>query len=83
MGLAIVTSVFNSHVGGQLAQLGIESPTVTLAAQHHDLPAALQSELREVLSGGYNRQMLTVCGFGAAQVPAALLMWRRKQLVAA
>jgi hypothetical protein len=33
-----------------------------------------------VLAHGYNLQMIVLCGFAAAQIPAALLMWRKKQI---
>lgn len=83
IGLAIVTSVFNYHVGSQLSQLGISDPLTTVATQNRKpLPPALQDDIRSILSEGYNQQMLTLCAFGAAQVPVALLIWKRKQLVA-
>ncbi|KAF2868357.1 major facilitator superfamily domain-containing protein [Massariosphaeria phaeospora] len=84
IGLAIVTSVFNGYVGSRFSQLGITVPVTTLATRHRSfLPPSLEGDIRNILSEGYNLQMLTLCAFGAAQVPAALLMWRRKQVVVA
>jgi hypothetical protein len=83
IGLAIVTSVFNDYVGSQLLRLRINVPLSVIATHKASVSLAAQTELRGILSTGYNRQMLTLCAFGAAQVPAALLMWKRKQVVVA
>ncbi|KAH7131785.1 MFS multidrug transporter-like protein [Dendryphion nanum] len=83
VGLAIVTSVFNNYVGSHLPQLNLRDPAAAIAPSHSQLPLETQYQIRKILSGGYNRQMLTLCALGAAQVPAALLMWRREQVVAA
>ncbi|CAH0056996.1 unnamed protein product [Clonostachys solani] len=81
--LAIVTSVFNGYTGSRLEGLGVPGLTQTLVAGHGtDLgDTDLEAEARRILSGGYNRQMLVLCGFAVAQVPAALLMWRKKQVL--
>ncbi|KAK3329249.1 MFS multidrug transporter-like protein [Apodospora peruviana] len=82
-GLAITTSVFNSYNRSQFAKLGIsdllENLTKgdTLGAQPDDVQAVAV----RILSDGYNRQMLVLCGFAAAQLPTMLLLWRRKQIV--
>ena len=82
IGLAVVTSVFNAFVGSRLSQLGIIDPLSNLTPQaQSDLSPVLQTEIRKILSDGYNRQMLTLCAFGFAQIPAALMMWKRKQVV--
>lgn len=83
IGLAIVTSIFNYHTGSQLRKLGVAEPlTLVITQPHKSVPHALQDDVRTILSNGYNQQMLTLCAFGAAQVPVALLLWKRKQLVA-
>lgn len=83
MGVAIVTSVFNYYVGHQLTQLGISDElTTAFAPNRGPLPPNLQEDIRGILTEGYNRQMLILCAFGAAQVPVALLFWKRKQIVA-
>ncbi|KAI0882850.1 putative efflux pump antibiotic resistance protein [Annulohypoxylon maeteangense] len=83
MGLAIATSVFNGYTLPRFAGLGIQDPAADLITGQQFLPAALQDEGRLILSEGYNRQMTVLCAFSAAQIPAALLMWKRKQMVIA
>ncbi|KAM7200712.1 Major facilitator superfamily domain containing protein [Naviculisporaceae sp. PSN 640] len=75
-GLSITTSVFNTYTRARLSPLGINDLS--------DIPKAapsLHTEVMQILSDGYNRQMLVLCGFAAAQLPAALLLWRRKQIL--
>lgn len=80
-GLAVATSVFNGYVGSQFARLGISVPITDLGAVAGlSLQPAVDDELRRVLSEGYNYQMVVLSAFGAAQLPAALLMWQRKQI---
>ncbi|KAH8897431.1 putative efflux pump antibiotic resistance protein [Thozetella sp. PMI_491] len=80
IGLAVVTSIFNGHVGSQLVRLGITTPVPELTTQSEaSLTPQLRDDIRGILSGGYNQQMLVLCAIGAAQVPAALLMWKRDQ----
>jgi len=86
IGLAIVTSVFNGYVRSELARLGIAASVTDLGSQRGQsstLPPGVQDEVLNALSQGYNRQMLVLCAFGAAQLPVALLMWKRKQIVVA
>ncbi|KAF3061049.1 putative MFS-type transporter C16A3.17c [Daldinia childiae] len=84
IGLAITTSIFNGYVASQLSHLGIEISITELTSTAKDtLPEGLQTEIRSVLSDAYNRQMLVLCAFGAAQVPVALFLWKRKQIVTA
>jgi hypothetical protein len=83
-GLAIATSVFNGYTASRLEAIGIPglaSEFVTGAQQ--TLPQVIQDQVREILSGGYNRQMLVLCAFSAAEIPVGLLMWRRAQIVTA
>lgn len=81
-GVAIVTSVFNGYVQSELARLGI-SIAITDISSIADLALspAVKNELLYVLSSGYNYQMVVLSAFGAAQIPAALWMWKRKQIV--
>ncbi|KAI1088164.1 putative efflux pump antibiotic resistance protein [Rostrohypoxylon terebratum] len=81
MGLAIATSVFNGYVLPHLSILGIQDPAAALITGQQFLSADLQDEGRLILSEGYNRQMTVLCALSAAQIPAALLMWKRKQIV--
>ncbi|KAM7191826.1 Major facilitator superfamily domain containing protein [Rhypophila sp. PSN 637] len=81
-GLAITTSVFNAYIRAQLSELGVTNTLQGLSSDFLDaLPGHLKDAASQILSDGYNRQMLVLCGFAAAQFPAALLLWRRKQIV--
>ncbi|ROW13544.1 hypothetical protein VPNG_04491 [Cytospora leucostoma] len=81
-GLAITTSIFNGYIRSRLADLGLTDFSTSLApAQIAALPLDVQLTVRTLLSEGYNRQMLALAALAAAEVPAALLMWRRKQIV--
>lgn len=80
--LAVATSIFNDYVLPRLAELGI----LDTDARINEAGASAQmieenSEIREVFAEGYRRQMLVLCAVSAAQVPAALLLWKKKQVV--
>lgn len=80
-GLAITTSVFNGYIGQRLADLGISENSNSFAPTELSLlPTELQHGIRLILSEGYNRQMYVLVGFAAAQIPAALLLWRRPHI---
>ncbi|KAG8162130.1 hypothetical protein KVR01_007895 [Diaporthe batatas] len=81
VGLAIATSVFNGYTFSRLAGLGINSSLEDIITGQELLPVALRNEARHILSEGYNRQMLVLCAFSAAQIPTALLLWKRKHIV--
>ncbi|KAI9650185.1 hypothetical protein NHQ30_000198 [Ciborinia camelliae] len=84
VGLAVVTTVLNnyiqSHLTGVLTpeQLDTFLKTTSLLAE---LPPSTVDIVRRVYSNGFNAQMRVAIGFAAAQIPAALLMWRRKQII--
>lgn len=81
-GLAITTSVFNGYIGQRLVDLGIaEGSNSFEPTELALLPIEVQHGIRLVLSEGYNRQMYVLAGFAAAQIPAALLLWRRPHIV--
>ncbi|KAI0010006.1 major facilitator superfamily MFS-1 [Xylariaceae sp. FL0662B] len=82
--IAISTSVFNSSVRPYLAELFGFADTntlVTLGYELGSLPLEMQNEIRVILAKGYNRQMLVLCASAAAQIPAALLLWKRNQIL--
>ena len=81
--LAITTSVFNSYTRPRLAEiLGPTSGGNSVLSGEFvaRLPSDQRDSARAVLAHGYNLQMIVLCAFGAAQIPAALLMWRKKQI---
>ncbi|KAI0392629.1 putative multidrug resistance protein fnx1 [Xylariaceae sp. FL0594] len=72
---AIVNSVFNGYTKPRIASLGLS--TVDPA------PSSTGAEgdaVRLVYAGGYNLQFIVLAAFAAAQIPAALLFWRRPQI---
>ncbi|XXH01648.1 hypothetical protein Hte_008008 [Hypoxylon texense] len=81
MVLAISTSVFNTYARPILQTLLGVSDTDVLIQVLGTLPQALQEEVRYTLAEGYNRQVLVLCVSAALQVPASLLMWKKKQVV--
>ncbi|OTB09508.1 hypothetical protein M426DRAFT_6778 [Hypoxylon sp. CI-4A] len=78
--LAISTSVFNTYARPQLQTLLGSSDTDTLISFLGTLPQGLQDQVRHVLAEAYNRQILVLCVSAALQVPATLLMWKKKQV---
>ncbi|KAI6090284.1 major facilitator superfamily domain-containing protein [Hypoxylon rubiginosum] len=79
--LAISTSVFNTYARPQLQTLLGVSDTDTLISFLYTLPQDLQDQVRYLLAEAYNRQILVLCVSAALQVPATLLMWKKKQVV--
>ncbi|RYP64797.1 hypothetical protein DL770_009128 [Monosporascus sp. CRB-9-2] len=81
--LAISTSVFNSYTRPQIAALlGVsDSSSVLISGDSLEyLPRELQEQVRYTLAEGYNRQILVLCVSAALQIPASLLMWKKKQV---
>lgn len=81
--MAIATSVFNSYTRPRLADSVSQSGSLSLAGLSQDLkslPPATQTEVKLVLAQGYNWQMIVLCVCAAAQIPAALLLWRKDQI---
>ena len=82
--IAISTSVFNSFMRPELATLlGLTDTNViaSLGQGLSSLPDDVQIDVRLLLAKGYSRQMLVLCASSAAQIPAALLLWKRKQIL--
>lgn len=84
IGLAAVTTAFNRYVKHHLAEFlspnEIESllqSTRTLEA----LPTVLAETAKSVFSDGYNLQFRIMIAFSVAQVPVAVLLWQKKQIV--
>lgn len=80
MVLAISSSVFNSYARSRLQDLGAGDPDA-LVLVLDTLPKVIQEQIRYTLAEGYNRQALVLCVSAALQVPASLLMWKKKPLV--
>lgn len=84
VGLAIATNVLNSYVTSKLGNLLTPeqiSAVLETSAAISLLPADMQDQVKMIFAAGYNRQMKVVLGFAAAQIPATLVMWQKKQIV--
>lgn len=82
--LAIATTVFRSCTSPTFNRLGIDLiQEVYLAQRIFTLMDSSREELRVSLALGYNRQSLVTCIFAAMQIPAALLTWKRYQVLIA
>ncbi|KAI1775031.1 major facilitator superfamily domain-containing protein [Hypoxylon cercidicola] len=81
LGLSIVTSVFNGYVQPLLAGIGISSSDVVAnLAQQRGVSDQLRQQINQILGEGYNKQMLAMVGFSAAQLLTVTLMWKREQV---
>ncbi|KAI0405746.1 putative multidrug resistance protein fnx1 [Xylaria palmicola] len=82
--LAASTSVFDGRTRPQLTNiLGPFRATEALLALGQyigTLPPDVQENVRLALADGYNWQMIVLAAFAAAQIPAALLLWKKKQI---
>ena len=83
-GLAIVTAVLNGYVRSHLSQIlppaTVQSLLQTTKA-FENLPEPVARMVKSTFAAAYNLQLRIVIGFSAAQIPAALLLWKRKQLI--
>ncbi|KAI0472610.1 putative efflux pump antibiotic resistance protein [Xylariaceae sp. FL0804] len=82
VGLALATTVFQRYLSVTFRQLGIDPASgLGLAGSLVELEPSSQEVLRQALGRAYNRQMLVLCIFSAAQVPCSLLMWKKEQIL--
>ena len=85
VGLAIVTSVLNSYVKAHISAF-VPSEQLKVILQSvsaiNVLDGPVQSTVRSTFGYAYNLQMKVMIGFGAAQIPASLLMWGKRNQIA-
>jgi hypothetical protein len=83
--LAIATSVFNSSTSPRLmeylSRYSMTTNAVYSAQSLAILSAIDRGEVRSILALGFNRQMVVLSTFAAAQIPTAAFLWRRKKIV--
>jgi MFS family permease len=81
--LAIVSSVFlnfiRANLGKQLSDHQVEAILKSTKALE-SVPAEIRSSITEIFSKGYNLQWRILVGVAAAQLPAALLIWKKDQI---
>lgn len=82
--LSIVTSVFNSYCTPQLSQYmsqsGMTRDMIYSPCGIATLSDPDQAAVKAILAGGFNRQMIVLSAFAAAQVPSSFLLWRKEQI---
>ncbi|KAH8890386.1 putative multidrug resistance protein fnx1 [Thozetella sp. PMI_491] len=82
--IAVCTSVFNGYLRSQLGGLLQSSETNILnklAQELASLPHDLQTQIRLLLAESYNRQTFVLCASAAGQIPAALMLWKKEQIL--
>lgn len=84
VGLAIVTAAIKSYIQINLAQHLSSAQIDDLlksTSAFKTLPSDVVDVVKAIFAEGYNLQMRIMIGFSAAQMPAACLMWKRKQIL--
>lgn len=84
--LAIVSNVLNSYVQSSSGLGNILSPAQIAQVQSNSaviktFAPEIQEQIRSVFGKGYNLQMKILVGLAAGQLPSALFMWQKKQLI--
>lgn len=80
---AVVNSVYNGYTQSRLTQLKDLERLPSATYLGHALSATSVEDMTKLIyAGGFNQQMIVLAAFAAAQIPAALLLWRRPQLKA-
>ncbi|KAF2230324.1 MFS general substrate transporter [Viridothelium virens] len=83
IGLAIVTSVFNSFLRRKLGEFLTQDQIRSLLESADVLqtfPRETQTLTRAVIASGYNLQMKILAGLAGAQLLCTALMWQGKQI---
>jgi|TARA_R110002003_G_scaffold79_7_gene7071 hypothetical protein len=82
--LAIATSVFNSYTNPQLAEYlsrySITRDVIYSTQGLARLSIPDQETVRTILARGFNRQMIVLSAFAAAQIPTSFLLWRKEHI---
>lgn len=84
IGLAIVTAAFNGLVRDHLDGFLPSSEVDNLLTSPGNISAysdAMQGTIRDAFGDGYNLQLKILAGLAALQIPAALMIWKRNQIV--
>jgi hypothetical protein len=82
--LAIATAVFNDYTNSRLAEYlmkyGLTRDALVSVQGMAVVSAVDQEIIRMTLAEGFNRQMIVLTAFAAAQIPTSLLLWRKEQI---
>jgi hypothetical protein len=85
IGLAIVTSIFNSFIRSDVSSFlsGNQVDSLLKSTSYiTTLSPTVQISTRDAFSAGYNLQMKILAGFAGGQVLSSFLMWRKDQIKA-
>ena len=84
IGLAVVTTAMNTYIRKHLADYLSPTQISTLletTEAFESLSPQVADTVKTIFAQGYNLQMRIMIGFSAAQLPATLLMWQKKQIL--
>ncbi|VUC24636.1 unnamed protein product [Clonostachys rosea] len=84
IGLAIITSAFNGLIRSRLGDLIPASQLDALLKSPElmrSFPADIQETIRSTFGYGYTLQIKILAGLAAGQIPAAMLMWEKEQIM--
>lgn len=84
IGLAMITTAFNGLVRSQLSSLISASELETLLKSPETIASFttdIQRIVRTTFAEGYTLQTKILAGLAAGQIPAALLMWEKEQIM--
>ncbi|KAI1747026.1 MFS multidrug transporter-like protein [Xylaria castorea] len=79
---AVANSVYNGYTRSRLAHLDVPGTAASSATHSTATSTTIEHMTKLVYAGGFNQQMIVLAAFAAAQIPAALLLWKRPQLKA-
>jgi hypothetical protein len=84
IGLAIITTAFNGLVRSRLSGLVSDSELETLLKSPETIALftpGIQDTIRTTFAQGYTLQVKILAGLAAGQIPTALLMWEKEQIM--
>ncbi|KAI1131717.1 MFS multidrug transporter-like protein [Nemania abortiva] len=79
---AIANSVYNGYTRPRLAHLNISDTVAPSITRSTAESTTIEEMTKLIYAGGFNQQMIVLAAFAAAQIPAALMLWKRPQLKA-
>ncbi|KAI1300940.1 putative multidrug resistance protein fnx1 [Xylaria venustula] len=71
---AVANSVFNGYTKPRIEALGLSTVSPTSMSPND------KDSVKLIYAGGFNLQLIVLAAFAAAQIPTALLFWRRPHI---
>lgn len=84
IGLAIVNAAFNSLVKDRLEVFLPSTEVDDLLRAPEGISAytdVIQGAIRDAFGNGYNLQLKILAGLASLQIPAAMMIWKKEQIV--